>query len=279
MVKVEPRGLRFEVTPKSFTLLLRQHDGFGVMLLICLSLGLSTFELEDMVLLPLHQRIVCEQSLDLCTYKKLQIHPFLFWQTGVQSIPVEQLESSDYNADGEWEIELSDGTALVMGSGKKAQVQAQGLAQFLLGEREHFQGSDNHPWIALIQLLVWGTLVFPFYILLLDRTGKPRSTQSVYVDAQAMILKKYYFSGYLRQASIATATLKRLEVKKIKKEKQRYVFSLIAHTDTRRARLLYEAEAAVIDQHNPLNAEKKMQTLALALQGFLKEQGVEVSVS
>lgn len=274
-----PRGLHFESTRQGFTLLLRQHDGFGIMLFICLAIGLSTLGLEEMAFLPVHQRIHCNQKAGTCTYTQVQIHPFLFWKTGVKVMPVDQIDDSSYSLDKEWEIELTDNTSIIMGSGAKAELNSQGLKQFLAGERTQFQASDHHPFVAIIQLLMWGTFLFPFYILLLDRTDKPRSTQSVYIDAQVTLLKKYNFSGHLHQESIPTSTLKRLEIKRVKKEKNRYAFSLIAHTSSRKVTFIYKADAAIIDQINPLNAEEKMKTLVRALQEFLANHGVEVRVT
>jgi hypothetical protein len=279
MAKVESRGLRFEATEQEFTLLLRQHDGFKVMLMVCFLLFLSTIELEDLTFTTAHQQIVCEQAHDLCTYQQLQIHPFLFWKTGRQSFAIDSIDNSSYTADYEWEIELVDGRSFTLGGGRKGKLASQGMELFLAGERAIFQASENHPFIAVFQILLWVTLLFPFYILLLDLSAKPRSTQSAYVNGQVMILKKYNFSGHLHQESLPTATFKRLEVKKIKKEKKRYVFSLIVHTQTRKATVLYQAGPGVISPQNPLNAEAKMQELALSLQGFLKDQGIAVRVS
>ena len=259
--RATPSGTALCGSPDCFTLLLRQPEGFWVTLFACFIIPLSTLELGEEVFLPVHQRISCEAVHNACVYRQVNIHPFLFWRTGARTLPVDRIDESVWTGE-EWEVELVDGTSLIMGTGRGAALQAEGLQRFLAGERQGFLATDNHPFIALLQLFWWACFLFPFTLLYMDRHGRPRSTQSIYIDSQVVILKQYNFMGILKMESFPVATLTALWIHK-KKQEKKFSFAFMAETAGRQRKLLVDVEAPY---------EAALREGALAMQSFLAEQ-------
>lgn len=262
----ESRGLHFSPGSERFTLLLRQPEGFWISLLACLLIPLCTLELES-VFLPAHQRIHCQAAQEQCVYREVQLHPFFFWQTGSRVFAIDTIDESVY-ADGEWELEFVDGRSLVMGSGRSAARKAETFQAFLAGERSLFSAATNRFFIACVQGIWWASFLFPFFLLYMDRHGRPRDTQSVYVDKQVVILKQYNFMGILKQVSFPVATLSGLSLEQ-KKHEKKITFSLMAETVGRQRPLLVDVDAQY---------ESELRESILALQSFLVDQGIVLTV-
>lgn len=263
-------SLIHEVSPQRFTLLLRQPNGFWFFVGMAFFIVLSTFELEDVATQAAHQSLRCEQQVESCFHHKVQMHPFLFWQTRWQRIPLDRIDDSVYNPTyKEWEVELTNGSSFVMGTGALVAARAADFQRFLAGEGgDFFETRTHHRFSAVLQLLMWAILLFPFYLVFRDRRGHFRSTQSLYVDPQVMIVKKYNLLGMLNQKTLPVALLRELHVKK-KKSEDTYSLQLTAVTGKQRVVLLKGVEAQYQEEFDMALQE---------LQSFLADQKVFVTV-
>ncbi len=277
------QGLSYERTETQFTLLLRHHKSFWTVVLSCFLVGLSTLELEELLFLPVHQHLECIQETETCHYTHVQMHPFLFWQSEDSMIPIENIDNASYDSRyAEWEVELSQRT-LTFYSGKDSARHARELQIFLQGETPRYIASTNHAGIGFFQLMLWLLFGFPLFLLIMDRIGRPHSTQSIFVDSQVVIIKRYGFMGQLKQSFYPTRALKHIQAElQSKTHKNNTYYYLHLRATNRQGKTIYlikKVSTDAIAKNSHTLAYELFVKTAQEMVIFLHAQEIDVSFS
>ena len=236
-----------------------------------------TFFEADEILYPVRQDLRCEA--EQCVHQRVQLHPILFWQNERNVFSPEEVEASSLDVRyGEWELEVAGKELLfVVGRDRVSSVE-DAWSAYQLGSSESFVLEERHRWVGFIQWCFWLLLLSPLYLLVLDLSGRPRETYSLYADGSMLLIKRYNLLGVRIRQSFGLSQIRTLEAsEKRKKEKghERSELHLKLIEQSGKTRWLFKGISGEYISEDAAQAYEQWERMTQALNGFIEQHKKE----